>query len=213
VTVTTIAVSAAAGLVAGALWWRWLLPGGHRIPTDEPRLDLAVTWTVVPAAGVVGGLAGVLADLWLVTTAWVYLVGGVGLAWVDLDVHRIPDRVLRWWVPALMVTLALAAVTTGWRTVGTAVTAAVATTVLFLILAIVGSLGLGDVKLAGATGLALGALGWPAVVTGVVAAFAVGGLAAVVMLFRGAGRGTRLAFGPAIVAGAAVAIAWTASSG
>jgi leader peptidase (prepilin peptidase)/N-methyltransferase len=103
--------------------------------------------------------------------------------------------------------LAAAAGTAGWGVLVTALLAAAAMAALFLVLAVVGSMGLGDVKLAGVTGLMLGALGWSAVTTGVVAGFGAGAVAALWLLVRGASRDSHLAFGPAIIIGAAVAIA------
>ena len=83
---------------------------------------------------------------------------GRGVVWIDLDVHRVPDRVLRRWAPALLaaVLLAAPAATAGWGVLVTAILAAAAMAALFFVLAVVGSMGLGDVKLAGVTGLMLG---------------------------------------------------------
>ena len=57
--------------------------------------------------------------------------------------------------------------------------------------AIVGSMGLGDVKLAVVTGFAVGALGWGPTMLAVLATFAVAGMAAVTMLLE--------VFGPIII--------------
>lgn len=210
VTFWTILVGGAAGTLAGAVLWRWLRTGSYRRgEEDQPRLNLDRAWLTMPAAAGAGGLAGVLTGPWLAVAAWVYLVGAVSIVWIDLDVHRIPDRVLRWWAPAVLaaVVLAGAAGAAGWGLLMTGVLAAAAMGVLFFVLAVVGSMGLGDVKLAGVTGLMLGALGWGAVASGVVSAFVVGAIAAVWLLVRGASRTSHLAFGPAIIVGAAVAIA------
>lgn len=214
-TLWTILVGGAAGTLAGAVLWRWLRTGSYRRREDQPRLDLDRAWSTMPAAAGAGGLAGVLADPWLAIAAWVYLVGAVSVVWIDLDVHRIPDRVLRWWAPTVLssVVLAAAAGIVGWGVLTTGVLAAAAMGVLFFVLALVGSMGLGDVKLAGLTGLMLGALGWGSVATGVVSAFVAGAIAAVWLLMRGASRTSHLAFGPAIIAGAAVAIARSGFTG
>ena len=205
----TVLAGMAAGAVAGSHLWRWLRTGDYRIEEDHPRLSLARSWLVVPTAAAAGGLAGVLGDPWLAAAAWIYLVGAVSVVWIDLDVHRVPDRVLRRWAPALLaaVVLAAAAGTAGWGALVTALLAAASMGALFLVLAVVGSMGLGDVKLAGVTGLMLGALGWSAVTTGVVAGFGAGAVAALWLLVRGASRDSHLAFGPAIIIGAALAIA------
>jgi leader peptidase (prepilin peptidase)/N-methyltransferase len=209
VTLWTILVGAVGGALAGAALWRWLRTGAYRIGEDEPRLSLDRSWAVVPAAAAGGALAGVLADPWLAIAAWLYLVGSVSVIWIDLDVHRVPDRVLRWWAPELFVAVVLAASagTGGWGVIVTGVLAGLAMAVLFFVLAVVGSMGLGDVKLAAVTGLMLGALGWSAVTTGVLAGFVAGAIAAVWLLIRGASRTSHLAFGPAIIVGAAAAIA------
>ena len=70
-----------------------------------------------------------------------------------------------------------------------------------------GGMGFGDVKLAGLLGLYLGWLGWAEVGIGTFAGFLLGGLTgAVLLLARRAGRRTALPFGPAMLAGALVAV-------
>src|SRR6266545_1549370 len=78
---------------------------------------------------------------------------------------------------------------------------------LALALASPGGMGLGDVKFALVLGLALGWLGWSAVVAGFVGAFLLGGLAALgAMLILRVGRKTQLPFGPWLALGALLAI-------
>ena len=70
-------------------------------------------------------------------------------------------------------------------------------------------LGLGDVKLAGLLGAFLGWAGWPNVFVGTLAAFALNGVvAAVLLLSRRATRKSATAFGPWMVAGAAIGALW-----
>jgi prepilin signal peptidase PulO-like enzyme (type II secretory pathway) len=72
-------------------------------------------------------------------------------------------------------------------------------------------LGFGDVKLAGVLGLPLGWLGWPAVLLGLALPHLLAGPVALFLLLTGrAKRGTGLPFGPALLAGALLAIAITA---
>lgn len=68
-----------------------------------------------------------------------------------------------------------------------------------------GGMGMGDVKLAGLTGLVLGALGWAYVAVAAAAAILIGGLGGVVLLAMGAGRKTRIPFAPYLALGAMVA--------
>ena len=70
-----------------------------------------------------------------------------------------------------------------------------------------GQVGLGDVKWSGVIGLSLGYLGVDALVVGTMATFLIGGVLALFALaFRGASGSTPLAYGPAMCAGAFVAI-------
>ncbi len=203
---TPVVAAAGAGAVAGGLLWLWLRTGRYRDTSDEPRRSLTHAWLVVPVAAAAGGVAGTSGAWATIAVSWVFLVGATAIVWIDLDVHRVPDRVLALWGPVLVGTaVTAAAITDQWLTVARAGAAAAALFGCYLLLAVVGSMGFGDVKLAAVTGAALGWLGWPAVVTGTVAAFILAGFAAVILLIRGAGRTSHLAFGPAIIAGAAVA--------
>jgi leader peptidase (prepilin peptidase)/N-methyltransferase len=84
----------------------------------------------------------------------------------------------------------------------------------YLVMALIApsGLGMGDVKLAGLLGLYLGWLGWGAVVVGAVAGFVVQALLALLLLAtRRIGLRGELPFGPAMLAGAALAIACPAA--
>lgn len=201
-----VIVGACTGMAAGAgLWW-WLRSGNYRLEADEPRLRLGQSWMTLPATAAAGALAGLVGWSWL-AAAWIYLVAGVALTWIDLDVHRLPDRVLRATASLLALALAVAGASThDWSVLSGAALGSVAVGGMFLLLALVGSMGVGDVKLAAVTGLLLGALGWTSVITGVVAAYMVAAAAGLVLLARGAGKTAHLAFGPAIIAGAALSV-------
>jgi leader peptidase (prepilin peptidase)/N-methyltransferase len=62
------------------------------------------------------------------------------------------------------------------------------------------------VKLAAVLALILGFAGWPAVLVGVLAPHVINGPVAIVLLLRRAGRRTPIPFGPALLAGALIAI-------
>ena len=66
-------------------------------------------------------------------------------------------------------------------------------------------MGMGDVKLAALIGLVLGAIGLRYVAVAAAVGVAIGGVASVIALLAGAGRKTRIPFGPFLAAGAAVA--------
>ncbi|MBB1032994.1 DUF4175 domain-containing protein, partial [Dietzia sp. CQ4] len=128
----------------------------------------------------------------------------------------LPDVVVVPMYPVLLATLGVASAVTGdWGALGRAAAAALALLAFYFTLAFINpsGLGLGDVKLAGVLGLFLGWLGWQYVLIGTLAAFALNAVVALVLLLsRRADRHTGIAFGPAMIAGAAVA-AWLSVGG
>lgn len=130
---------------------------------------------------------------------------------IDLAAFRLPDRIVGPMYPLLFSLLGLAAVAEGdWRRLVRAAVAGLILLVGYFVLAFVNpqGLGLGDVKLAGLLGMFLGWLGWSHALVGTLAAFALNAGCAVVLLAVGkADRRTDLAFGPWMVAGAALGAA------
>jgi leader peptidase (prepilin peptidase)/N-methyltransferase len=116
---------------------------------------------------------------------------------VDLAEHRLPNRLV---VPALLAGvggLGLNWAVTGDPPIVPLLAAAIYAGVLF-VFALFGGMGMGDVKLAAALGLASPALA--IAVLSPLLAFLIGGVAAVVVLIR-RGRGAHIAFGPFLLAG------------
>jgi leader peptidase (prepilin peptidase)/N-methyltransferase len=135
----------------------------------------------------------------------VYLAASVPallLAVIDLRCRRLPDRL----VGTLAVLGAVPSAILRPSMIVPALVAggAVVTAYAMLVILMPGALGLGDVKLAGALALILGFVGGPAVIVGVVVPHLINGPIATVHLLRG--RRTHLAFGPALLAGALIAI-------
>lgn len=125
---------------------------------------------------------------------------------IDLAEHRLPNRLV---VPGLIVGLLAAG--GSWATTGVfplvPLVAAVAYAGVLFLFALGGGLGMGDVKLAAALGLAS-----PTSVIAVASpllAFLLGGVAALVVLIV-RGRGTRIPFGPFLLAGYAGALLFEA---
>lgn len=119
------------------------------------------------------------------------------LARVDLAEHRLPNRLV---VPALLagvVGLALSWLVTGEPPLIPLLAGAIYAGVLF-VLALFGGMGMGDVKLAAALGLASAT---PAIALGSpMLAFFFGGVAALIALIR-RGPKARIPFGPFLLAG------------
>ncbi|WP_297082202.1 A24 family peptidase [uncultured Demequina sp.] len=147
--------------------------------------------------------------------AFAYLAAlGVVLTSIDLSVHRLPNVLV---LPAYGVLgvlfVAASAVAGDWWPLARAAIGGVVLFAFYFAAALVypGGMGFGDVKLAGVIGMALGWLGWGELVVGSFAAFLLGGVAGVVlMLARRADRRSGIPFGPWMVGGAAVGVAWGA---
>jgi leader peptidase (prepilin peptidase)/N-methyltransferase len=160
---------------------------------------------VVPAGAAISAvLAVAVGPTGLLPVYLLAAVPGLLLAVIDLRCLRLPDRL----VGALVVLGAVPSALLRPERTGPALVAGGVVLTAYLALALLprGGLGLGDVKLAAALGLILGFGGWPAVVTGLVAAHLINGVVAVFLLIgRRAGRRHALPFGPALLAGAVLA--------
>ncbi len=213
-----VAVAALGGLLVGLLLHRALARAGYRVDEETARPVPRGAWAVAVAVPLVWALLAVrfgpsarLAPLLLLGAV------GVALAWIDLDVHRLPEGLT---LPALAAVLSLqvvaAAVTGEWGALGRALVAGVLSWAAYLVLVLLsrGALGLGDATLGGLVGLALGYVdaSWPALALG--AAFLLGGIgSALGLLTRRLTLATSIAFGPCILLGAlVVAVAAPADS-
>ncbi len=131
------------------------------------------------------------------------------LAAIDLEHRRLPNAIV---LPATAVAaiwvILRAALTGEWGPAAEAfLCGAAGFALLFLIAVASRGMGFGDVKLAGFIGLATGSFGWRVTVLGVFAGFILGGLAAVALVLAGRkGRKETIPFGPALAAGAVLAI-------
>jgi leader peptidase (prepilin peptidase)/N-methyltransferase len=206
---------AGAGAVVGTLTGRQLGTGGYRIASDAAAAPPLAPWWPAPVLAVLWGfLAWRIGDAagWAVLPAYLFFAWlTVCLVWTDLDVHRLPDGLVLPAYPALLALLAAASVgARDWRPLVGALVSMAVVYGLYLVMALVspGSLGYGDVKLAGLIGLALGWLGPGRVLLGVLVGFVLGGLAALVLLVaQRAGLKSHIAFGPAMLVGALAALA------
>lgn len=191
----------------------WLALRGRCRDCANPisvRYPLVETGTALLFVGVVARL-GVG---WPVP-AYLYLAAvGLALALIDIDVHRLPNALVLPSYPVLLGLLALASANPGggadWGALGRAALAGGGLFAFYGLLVVVypRGMGLGDVKLAGVLGLALGWLGWGSLVVGAFAAFLIGGVFSVVLLASGrANRKTAIPFGPWMALGAFIGIA------
>jgi leader peptidase (prepilin peptidase)/N-methyltransferase len=130
---------------------------------------------------------------------------------IDLEHHRLPDRLVGTAAAAGLTLLALAAgIGHRWPDYGRGLAGGGAVFAVLLLLALLpgGGLGLGDVKLGAVLGLYLGTAGWPTLFYGIFAGFLLGGLVAATLLAIGrATRKTPVPFGPLMVLGALAVLA------
>lgn len=125
----------------------------------------------------------------------------------DLTASRLPNRLVLPCYPAAVAGIACHGILTGTSS-GLALAAGGAWFVFLLLLNLGGGMGMGDVKLAGVLGLCLGSVGLAQAVTGLLLAFALGGVAGgVVLARRVGGRHARIPFGPFLLAGFWIALA------
>lgn len=154
-----------------------------------------------------GAGAAVLGQTWAeVVTFAVAAVAGALLFTIDLAEERLPDAITLPMYPVLYAMLAVCAlVADDWASFGRAALAGAIVLVLFFVLALIGPLYLGDVKLSGLIGGFLGWLGWSQVFLGIFAGFAIHALIGIaLMVTKRADRKTEFAFGPWMILGAVI---------
>jgi leader peptidase (prepilin peptidase) / N-methyltransferase len=203
-------VGTAVALGCLAAWWL----GRRRYRRDDDVLHRTVSPWWIP---VVTGLGAIVASPFfagqpavVIVTYLLALVWAAMLAFIDLDVRRLPDRLV---LPAYAAVAALltvcSAVTGNWEALLRAAACAGIAIVIFLIAALVSpdaqGLGLGDVKLAGVLGALLGWLSWLTAALGLLSGFILGGfLALILLLARRVDRKSTISFGPPMLLGAYV---------
>jgi leader peptidase (prepilin peptidase)/N-methyltransferase len=142
--------------------------------------------------------------------AYLYLAAvAVALAAIDLDVMRLPDKiVLPSYAVAPIMLLPAVVAEHNWHAVVRGLAAATLLYAGYWILAVLPrGMGGGDVKLAPLLGFYLGWLGWSSVVVGAFAGFMLGGVVGVaLMTARAATRKSRIPFGPFMLAGVFLAV-------
>lgn len=176
---------------------------GESIPWRYPAVELA-TGVLFAAVGARFGFDPALPAFLLFT--WVLVVISV----IDARTRRIPNRLTYPLTPVLLGLLVVAALVEGsaWLAVRALLGGVVAFGGL-LALALINpkGMGMGDVKLAGFLGLALGYLGWGHVALGLFTGFLLGGTTAIALLALKLRTGKDLIpFGPYLAAGALLTV-------
>jgi leader peptidase (prepilin peptidase)/N-methyltransferase len=187
----------------------WLRPGS-RCPNCGVRLGPRAWPLAVVCALACAGLAW---RFWPSPSLVPYLLVvflGVLIGTVDLAAQRIPDPLVLPGIAVAIVVFAGVAFATGdWTAYLRALAAGLVLFVGYFVLALLpgARLGGGDVALAGLLGVYLGWVGWPFAIAGAMLPWLLQAPVAVVALVaRRAGKDTMLPLGPAMLAGAYVAV-------
>lgn len=186
----------------------WLLLRGRCYDCSEPisaRYPLVEAATGVLFAAVTWRLLAI--DLPWALAAYLYLAAvGVALAMIDIDVLRLPDRIV---LPSYAVVAVLLTIATvgadDWWPLGRAALGAAAMFAFYFALAFASpaGMGFGDVKLAGVLGALMGYLSWWALIIATFGAFLLGAIVGVALIVtRRGGRKTAIPFGPFMITAA-----------
>ena len=177
------------------------LPRMATVATSRTSIDL---WWKLPLGSVLLAVAVLAAQFEPRLLPLAYLaVVTPALCVADVTQRRLPNNLV---MPGYLV--AVVGALTQWFWTGQppleALVSAVAYFVFMLVFSLTGGMGMGDVKLAGVLGICAGLIGAGTAVASPVAAFVLGGVAALVALRRGAGAS--IPFGPFMLAGFWVAV-------
>lgn len=177
-------------------------------------ISISPLYPVVEAlTGILFGAAVLVVGLrWVLPAYLVFAATTLVLTVTDFQHHRIPNRIL---YPATGISvglLAVGAVADGAvSALGRGLLGGVVYFVLLFVTALAarGGFGFGDVKLAFLLGTFLAFRGWGTLAVGIFTAIALGGLAGLILLAAGRrGRKDAIAYGPALVLGSWIAIAF-----
>lgn len=160
-----------------------------------------------------GSAAQIVAGVLLLAGGAAFALCGTALAFIDINQHRLPNRIVYPWTGFTFGLLVLVTfLLTDVGALGRAVAAGLAWGLLFLLVRLIHppSVGMGDVKLAVVLGMYTGFLGWEVFAGGVVLSFLLGGLVSVwLLLSRRAVSTSRIAFGPFLILGAALVLVFS----
>lgn len=189
----------------------WLLLRARCRDCSEPiswRYPAVELLTAVLLVALALALPDASAAALLATAALV--VGGVALTLIDVEHHRLPDKVVAATAVGIVVPLTIGSLLAGeWTSLLRAALTALVLCALYLLAAIVrpGGMGLGDVKLSAPLGFLLGWWGLEHALVGAFAPFALSMLAVVWLAASGRlRRGGGVPFGPFMVVGTLLSV-------
>jgi leader peptidase (prepilin peptidase)/N-methyltransferase len=190
----------------------WLLLRGRCYDCKEPisaRYPLVEAATGLLFAAVTWRL--LVIDMPWALPAYLYLAAaGVALAMIDIDVKRLPDKIVLPSYAVVAVLLIIAAMGGhDWWPLARAAIGAAALFAFYLAIVLIypAGMGFGDVKLAGVLGALMGYLSWSALIVATFGAFLLGAVVGVVLMATNRGsRKTAIPFGPFMIAFALITV-------
>jgi leader peptidase (prepilin peptidase) / N-methyltransferase len=168
-------------------------------------------WSIGLATAILLAAVGYRVHPWpvLAAAAWLVLCS-VPLAFIDARAQRLPDVLTAAAYAGVMAGLIAAAATSGaWDSLGRAALGGAVLAACYLAAAFIspGQVGLGDGKAAASAGSLMAWFSWQALVGGTLAALLFGAAYGLVLLAaRRATVRTRIAYGPALLGGALLAV-------
>lgn len=160
-----------------------------------------------------GTAAHIFAGVLLLGGGIVFAVCGTALAWIDIREHRLPNRIVYPWAAITFGLLILVTfLLTDAAGLGRAVAAGLGWGLLFVLISWIHppSIGMGDAKLAVVLGMYTGFLGWGIFAVALVLSFVLGGLVSIwLLLTKRAAATSRIAFGPFLIMGTGLALAFS----
>ncbi|GAA2037119.1 hypothetical protein GCM10009819_22150 [Agromyces tropicus] len=206
---------AAGALLAGAIigWWpiaTWTDRDIRRDRSERMSLRALRGWSAGATAIVFALLAWRFEWHPVLPALLVLAAAGVALSIVDLTEQRLPNAMVFPTLGAVAALLVVASAITGeWLALAWAAAGSAGMFLFYFTLAFISpkAMGMGDVKFALPLGLALGWFGWLMWIGGLIGAFFVGGVVAIIALAlrRVTLRGS-IPFGPSMLGGAMVAL-------
>ena len=152
-------------------------------------------------------------DVLVVLVHLVLAVVGIRLIVIDARTHRLPNRIVLPTLGAVVVLAVVDGLVTGeGERMLRSLLGGLILGGFYALMRVMSRQGVGggDVKLAAVIGVVLGWHGWATLLVGAFAAFLLGSLYAIVLMaLRRADRSTRIAFGPWMIIGAALAVVIT----
>ena len=187
----------------------WVLLRGRCRTCGEPispRYPLVELGTAVLFAAV-----AVWCGLSWALPAYLYLAAiSVALSAIDLDVRRLPDKIVLPSYVVALVLLLLPSIAEGrWDAYLRAALTGVGLFAFYFLLALIypAGMGFGDVKLSGVLGIYLGWYSWGLAILATFVAFLLGAVVGVVVMVRTReGRRTKVPFGPFMLVGTFLAL-------